>query len=237
MHEMSTVFPSSNSNLGIQSLARELSAITVSVFRPPPPPAEYLPHGDGHTVLVLPGFLAGDWTTARLRSVITQLGYRVATPKVLFNTGPTIPMLVRFKRKLLNLADTSKAPVSVVGVSLGGVLARQLALDNAESVRCVVTLCSPVRYPVITPLQPLAAVLTPLHESAWLDRRKEIGGPLPVPVTAIYSEDDGIVDWRQCLQIEGPNATNIRVGGAHMTIGSNPEVHAVVAQALARRIS
>ncbi|MGN6148662.1 MAG: alpha/beta fold hydrolase [Rhizomicrobium sp.] len=235
MREASAIFPASNSNLGIQSLARELSAITVSVFRPPPPPADDLPRGDGHTVLVLPGFLASDWTTARLRSAITQLGYRVATPKVLVNTGPTAPMLARFKRKLLNLADTSKAPVSVVGVSLGGVLARQLALDNTEAVRCVVTLCSPVRYPVITPLQPFAAALMPFHESSWLDRREEIGGALPVPVTAVYSEDDGIVDWRQCLQIEAPGATNIKVTGAHMTIGSNPEVHAVVAQALAKK--
>ena len=237
MHETSAIFPASNSNLGIHSLVRELTAITVSVFRPPPPPAEYLPRGDGHTVLVLPGFLAGDWTTARLRSVITLLGYRVATPEVMVNTGPTPQMLLRFKRKLLDLAVSSKAPVSVVGVSLGGVLARQLALDNAGAVRCVVTLCSPVRYPVITPLQPFAAALTPFHESAWLDRRKEIGGTLPVPVTAIYSEDDGIVDWRQCIQIEAPGAKNIKVVGAHMTIGSNPEVHAVVAQALAQRIS
>jgi len=232
MREASAIFPHPESGLGFQSLAREMEAFAAEALSPPPKASDDLPRGDGHSVLVLPGFLAGDWTTQRLRDVIAGLGYRVETPQIFFNAGPTRQILTRMNRKLLDLADESGSTVSIVGVSLGGVLARQLALDNPEAVRCVVTLCSPIRYPVITPLQPFAHALTPFHEPAWLDRRGEIGSALPVPVTAVYSEDDGIIDWRQCLQDDAPGAMNVRVTGAHTTIGSNSEAHAAVAQAL-----
>lgn len=237
MREASAIFPHPESGLGLQSLAREMEAFAASAFRPPPALAEDLPRGDGHAVLVLPGFLAGDWTTQRLRDVIAQLGYRAEAPEILFNAGPTRQILSRLNRKLLDLADSSGAQVSIVGISLGGVLARQLALDNVDAVRGVVTLCSPIRYPVVTPLQPFAHALTPFHEPSWLDRRGEIGSALPMPVTAIYSQDDGIIDWRQCLQDEAPGAANVRVTGAHTTVGSNPEAHAAVARALAMRSS
>jgi pimeloyl-ACP methyl ester carboxylesterase len=212
-----------------------MEAFAANSLRPSPPVIDGLPHGDGHTVLVLPGFLAGDWTTARLREVISRLDYHVASPDILFNAGPTRQILAHLDRKMAELADAAGGPISLIGVSLGGVLARQMALDNPHCVRCVVTLCSPIRYPVITPLQPLAQALTPFHEKTWLDRRAQIGGPLPIPVTAIYSEDDGIVDWQQCLQDEAPGAVNVRVSGAHTTIGSNQEAHVAVARALAAK--
>jgi alpha/beta hydrolase fold len=233
MGEASAIFPHPESGLGLQSLAREMEAFAASAFRPPPPLSDTLPLGDGHAVFVLPGFLAGDWTTQRLRDVISQLGYRTEAPQILFNAGPTRQILARLNRKLLDLAESTGTAVSIVGVSLGGVLARQLALDNPQAVRCVVTLCSPIRYPVVTPLQPFAQALSPFHEPSWLERRSEIGGALPMPVTAIYTEDDGIIDWRQCLQDEAPGALNIRVDGAHTTIGSNPQAHDAVARALA----
>jgi len=236
MREASARFPEPHSNLGLHSLAREMEAFAAMALRPQIHPVDDLPEGDGHTVLVLPGFLAGDWTTARLREVIAALGYRVVPPDIFFNAGPTKQMLAHLERKLTELVETTGAPISLVGVSLGGVLARQLALDNPKAVRCVVTLCSPIRYPVITPLQPFAQALTPFHEPSWLDRRNEIGGALPMPVTAIYSEEDGIVDWRQCLQDEAPGAINVRVTGAHTTIGSNREAHRAVARALAAAI-
>ena len=95
------------------------------------------------------------------------------------------------------------------------------------------TLCSPIRFPVTTPLQPFAQALAPFHEESWVARRDEIAQPLSVPVTAIYTEEDGIVDWRQCLQDETDMAKNVRVSGAHTTVGSNPEAQTAIAFALA----
>ena len=233
MAEVSAVFPPRNSKLGLQSWAREMVALARVTLRPPDYPPGPLPRGDGRSVLLVPGFLSGDWSMARLRSFLTALGYRIETAGIFFNPGPTAGMIAQLDDALLRLSVTG--PVAIVGQSLGGVLARSLALSHPDRVCCVVTLCSPIRFPVTTPLEPFARMLAPFHDAGWVARRHEIAKPLPVPVTAIYSTDDGIVDWRQCLQDEAPGSENIGVHGAHTTIGSNPEALAAIAFALARR--
>jgi pimeloyl-ACP methyl ester carboxylesterase len=231
LREPSAVFPVAASDLGVRSLAREMEAFAKNAFDPPAWPVD-VPHGDGHTVLVLPGFLAGDWTTSRLRDFLRSLDYRVETADILFNAGPTRPLLNKLEAKFLELHIATGTKLSLVGVSLGGVLARDLARKFPDKVRSVVTLCSPIRMPVVTPLQPLAQALSPFHERSWVSERDAIAGKLSMPVTAIYTEQDGIVDWRQCLQDESQNAINVCVPGAHLTIGSNPEAQRIVARAL-----
>jgi predicted esterase YcpF (UPF0227 family) len=222
--------PPKGSPLGLRSAAREMGAFWACVLHPPAFPAD-APRGDGHTVLVIPGFLAGDWTTARLRAFLRVTGYRTQTARVRFNAGPTPRMLARLDRTLLALS--ADAPISIVGQSLGGILARSLAMRHADRVRAVVTLGSPIHFPVTTPLQPFAAMLAPFQDAAWLADRDHIHRAPGVPVTAIYSEDDGIVDWRQCLQDETETARNVRIRGAHATMGSNPQVQHALAIALA----
>ncbi len=227
----STAFPTKDSGLGMQSLSRELQAIAAVTLDPPPFPAD-APRGHGEPVLVLPGLLSGDRTTARLREFLTGIGYRVETADILVNMGPTRGILAKMESRLTRLHDDAGMPVALVGVSLGGILARQLARQHPARVRAVVTLCSPIRVPVMTPLQPFAEALSPFHQTEWLMQRDRIADPLGVPVTAIYTEDDGILDWRQCLQDESAAARNVRVRGAHLSIGSNPEAQRAVAQAL-----
>ncbi len=222
--------PPKGSPLGAASSLREMGAFWSCVLRPPAFPAD-APRGDGHTVLVIPGFLAGDWTTARMRAFLRKSGYRTKTARVAFNAGPTPRMLARLDRALLALS--ADAPISIVGQSLGGVLARSLAMRHAGRVRAVVTLGSPIRFPVMTPLHPFATMLTPFQDAAWLADRDHVSRAPGVPVTAIYSEDDGIVDWRQCLQDETDTCRNVRITGAHATMGSNPDVQRAMAIALA----
>lgn len=221
--------PPRGSKLGLGSGLREAGAFWACVLRPPAFPQA--PRGDGHSVLVIPGFLAGDWTTARLRRFLRGLGYHVETANIAFNAGPTTKMLARLDTALLRLAADG-ARVSIVGQSLGGVLARSLAMRHAAKVRAVVTLGSPIRFPVTTPLQPFAAMLAPFQDSKWLAGRDAILCAPGVPVTAIYSEDDGIVDWRQCLQDETAACRNVRIAGAHTTMGSNPQAQIAIARAL-----
>lgn len=212
------------------SWAREMRSLAACTVRPPPFPND-APQGNRHTVLVIPGFMAGDWTTFRLRMFLRSLGYGVETAGVHFNAGPTAGLLKRLDRTLRDLtADGTR--VSIVGQSLGGVLARSLARRHQESVRCVITLCSPIRFPVVTPLQPFAAMLTPFHSKTWLAERDEVALSPGVPVTALYSRDDGIVDWRQCLQDESDGCINVEVRGSHSTVGSNPEAQKALAIAL-----
>jgi hypothetical protein len=233
MSGLGAVLPRRGSSLGFTSWAREMASLAAVTAHPPPlAPAE--PRGDGHAVLVIPGFLAGDWATLRLRKFLGACGYRVETAGIPFNAGPTSAIVSRLDAALLRLAADTAAPVSIVGQSLGGVLARNLARRHPGAVRCVVTLCSPIRFPVTTPLQPFASLLAPFHDKHWLAEMDAIARPLPVPATAIYSMDDGIVDWRQCLQDKGPDCENIRVAGSHSAIGSNPAAQAAIARALAR---
>ncbi|HTQ13078.1 MAG TPA: alpha/beta fold hydrolase [Rhizomicrobium sp.] len=223
------ILPPKGSPLGLGSASREAGAFWACVFHPPAFPRE-VPRGDGHTVLVIPGFLAGDWTTARMRNFLRTIGYRTHTARVAFNAGPTPGMLARLDETLLALSRSGR--ISLVGQSLGGILARSLAARHTGHVRGVVTLGSPIRFPVTTPLQPFAQMLTPFQDKAWLGDLGHVAAPPGVPVTAIYSEEDGIVDWRQCLQDEDAMCRNVRVSGAHATMGSNPEAQAAMARAL-----
>jgi hypothetical protein len=234
MNGPTAIYPPFGSALGIHSLTREMQEMAAFTLNPPPFPTDRFEHGNGRPVLALPGFLAGDWTTIRLREFLRGLGYRVETAEVFFNMGPTRGLIAKLQSKLDALADETYAPVSLIGVSLGGLLARQLARSNRRRVAGVVTLCSPVRFPVTTPLQPFALALAPLHEATWTAQRDEIWRPIGLPVTALYSEDDGIVDWRQCLIEEDDLSENIEIGGAHMTVCSNPRAQATIASALGR---
>jgi len=233
MADSPAIFPARQSDLGVHSLAREMQAFAALALDPPGFP-DGAPRGDGHAVLVIPGFLAGDWTTARLRDFLAHLGYRAETADILFNAGPTRGIVGKLQSRLEALHEDTAAKISLVGISLGGTLARQLARANAERVRGVVTLCSPIRFPVATPLQPFAQMLAPFHQAEWTANLAEIADPLEMPVTAIYSEEDGIVDWRACLQDACGMACNVAVSGAHTTIGSNPAAQRALACALAQ---
>lgn len=227
-------WPPRGSPLGLASWAREMGALARCLAAPPDyPGVTGLARGDGRAVLVLPGFLTNDWMTARLRGFLRRLGYDVAQSELLFNAGPTRSVTLRLEDRLAGLARARKGPVSVVGQSLGGVFARVLARRNPDLVDRVVTLCSPLRFPVVTPLQPFVAALQPFHDREWLASAGDIAAPLPVPVTAIYTRSDGMVDWRQCVQDASPGAVNVEVAGAHSTIGSNPAAQLAVAKGLA----
>ncbi len=227
------ILPPKHSALGLGSIGREAASFWACVAKPPPFPDA--PRGDGHSVLVIPGFLAADWTTGRLRSFLKRLGYRTRTARIVFNAGPTPRMLARLDTTVVALAKD--APISIVGQSLGGVLARSLAVRHGARVRHVVTLGSPIRFPVTTPLQPFAAMLARFQDADWLADLEHIAKPSGVPTTAVYSHDDGVVDWRQCLQDEDAITRNVRVDGAHATMGSNPQAQLAIALALAAKIA
>jgi pimeloyl-ACP methyl ester carboxylesterase len=227
------VLPERGSSLGVASWMRDLGALASTSLNPPPYPTAPLPRGDGRTVMTIPGFLAGDWTMLRLRTFLEGLGYRVEASGIVFNAGPTAQALAALDAALIRIAEASRGPVDLLGQSLGGVLARDLAHRHPHAVRRVVTLCSPIRFPISTPLAPVAQLFAPLHDPAWRERALCIAERPPAPVTAIYSEEDGIVDWRQCLQDEvPPTHVNVRVDGAHSTVGSNPAAQMAVALAL-----
>jgi pimeloyl-ACP methyl ester carboxylesterase len=146
------------------------------------------PRGDGHPVLALPGFLASDLSMAPLRRYLSELGYDAHAWQMGRNIGGVSRMRSSLRDRLTSIHATAGRKVSIVGWSLGGVYARDLALQAPEMVRGVVTLASPfagdVRATNATQLYEAMSGETVEEDS---ELRRAIAGDLPVPATSIYS--------------------------------------------------
>jgi pimeloyl-ACP methyl ester carboxylesterase len=192
------------------------------------------PRGDGHSVLVLPGLITGDSSTFLLRSFLRKQGWRSHAWNQGLNLGPREGVFEACVERLAHLHQQSGRKVSLVGWSLGGVYARELAKRMPHAVRQVVTLGSPVNARVH------ASNARRLYEFVSGSRAYDhglvarLGEPVPVPSTSIYSRSDGIVHWRASLQAEGPMAQNIRVPASHAGMGLNPLVLRILANRLAQ---
>jgi pimeloyl-ACP methyl ester carboxylesterase len=194
-----------------------------------------LPRGSG-PVLVLPGLLASDASTRPLRRALRRLGHRVHGWRLGVNVGPTRRCVAGLRDRLADLADRHGAPVTLIGWSLGGVFARDLARRTPGSVRQVVTLGSPIRLECASQTRAGSAYdrYAHLHVERWdlpLERGCE---PLPVPSTSIYSRCDGIVSWRACLDGPSERAENVAVLASHFGMGHHPAVLWAVADRLAQ---
>ncbi len=202
------------------------------------PLLENLRRGDGHPVLVLPGFTAADRSTVPLRSLLRRLGYRTYGWKLGANLGPTPHIVNGLERRLEDILEReSGKQVSLVGWSLGGILSREMARNHPESIRQVIPLGSPIR---MVPGDRSAASsmwdsLEGLHDPEAVEIMSRTDRPpLPVPTTSVYTRTDGIVHWRTCLESKGPISENVEVYGSHCGLGFNPTVAIVVAGRLAQ---
>jgi pimeloyl-ACP methyl ester carboxylesterase len=192
----------------------------------------------GRPVLVLPGFYATDGMTARLRSHLRAHGYQVHGWGLGRNVGLTDPILDGLLARVDELHGRYGEPVSVIGWSFGGLLARWLAHERPDAVRQVLCLGSPWRAEGertrATAMFERAAARHGLSERAR-DVVDVLRRPLPVPCTAIYSRTDGITSWRSCLLDEdGERCENIAVPSSHVGLTSNPITLAVVVDRLAQ---
>ncbi len=213
----------------IGALARNLSG-----FGEASPAIDTLPRGDGHAVLVIPALLSSDFRTRAFRRRLAELGYRVEGWGAGRNLGPTQSGWRIAERRLIAMAEHSAGRVSLIGHSLGGVLARALAYEHPELVRQVITVCSPFSLPTAVRFPALhrIALRWPIDPDFLLSR---LAQPPPVPTTAIYSPRDGVVAWVSCIDRPGPGRENIAIAGAHSTMLANPATIRAVAACLARR--
>ncbi|MEJ5991156.1 alpha/beta hydrolase [Ramlibacter sp. PS3R-8] len=194
--------------------------------------------GDGHPVVVYPGLGAGALTTSHLRTHLQKCSFTVHDWELGVNTGPD----GLFDDWLQPLADRVRAlhalhgrKVSLVGWSLGGVYARELAKCAPDAVRQVITLATPFSSvqggnhagTIFTMLGGSTSQLTAQMQQRWRERP-------PVPTTSIYSKSDGMVCWRGCLEQRGPQAENIAVDASHLGMTTHPEVLRIVADRLAQ---
>ena len=187
--------------------------------------------GDGHTVLVLPGFMASDYSTRPLRRLLKRIGYTAygwGIGRNYANENYTDLLIERVEE----LYKEKNQKISIIGWSLGGVYARQLAKNRPHMVRQIITLGSPFR-----------GISLPNH-AAWVYKfisngksandidpllLADIPNPAPVPTTAIYSKEDGVVPWQICMeQQESDIHQNVQVRGSHFGLGVNPSVLEII---------
>jgi pimeloyl-ACP methyl ester carboxylesterase len=203
------------------------------------------PRGDGHPVLLLPGFMADEGTLIALKLFLENRGYGVQTWGFGRNVGFSSRYATALQQKIRYMHHTSGRKVSLVGWSLGGLFAMYGAHEAPDSVRSLVTIGSPVTFdPQGSQSPPLVKALYrviahPMGTSAHVHhlRAKNLRGPkaLPVPISCLYSLTDGVVPPQEAT-IDGNPALheNIRVPGSHLGLGFNALVLWIVADRLAQ---
>ncbi len=199
-----------------------------------------LPKGDGHPVLVLPGFVASDRSTRPMRRLLKDLGYDAHAwglgRNLKFNSARERAM----EGRLCHIFEQSGGrKVSLIGWSLGGVFARELAKRFPDQVRLVISLGSPIspdrRY---SSARHLFEMINGDAGRPELDERyTRLGEAPPVPTTSILTKGDGIVAWRGSIQQPSADTQteNILVPASHVGLGVNPIVMVAIADRLAQK--
>ena len=193
------------------------------------------PRGRG-PVVVLPGFMADDASTWLLRRFLSGLGYRVEPWGQGLNRGPMLRHLPPLMDLVNELASSEAGPVTLLGWSRGGALAREVARERPSLIRAVVTMGTPVRGGVAaSSIGPLVAAQTGLT-AEQIQRIADGRGrtPIIVPIHAIYSKTDGVVAWQACVDRKSPDVTHYEVNGSHIGLGFNADVYRLVSRILAR---
>ena len=190
--------------------------------------------GNGEAVLVLPGYGASDASTAPLRSYLSWLGYSTYGWGLGRNTGNVREVLPQVAAQVRQLREQSGSSVHIVGWSLGGVIAREVARDYPDSVRQVVTMGSPIvggaKYTRLGRLFERQGADLDKMEAAIAARESR---PIKVPLTSIYSKRDGIVGWQASIDRYNAQVEHIEVRATHLGLGISPDVFKIIARKLA----
>jgi len=192
------------------------------------------PKGDGHPVLVFPGLIAPDMSTLPLRRFLKGRGYAAAPWKQGVNLGPREGVIEACLARLRELYEAHGRKVSLIGWSLGGIYARELAKVYPDAVRLVITLGTPFTgHPRATNAWRLYELVTG-HKIGAPEIHEPLRAAPPVPTTSIFSRTDGVVAWQCSLEKPGPLRDNIEVEASHLGMGMNPMTFYAIADRLAQ---
>lgn len=184
--------------------------------------------------------MAGDLSTAVLRRYLSYQGYRALPWGLGTNTGAP-ELVTRLLRHFYRAAQKEERPITLVGQSLGGVFARELARRFPHKVRQVITLGSPFGATDSASTNRLVVRLFELVSGGTPDSlRARVNSstsepPPGVPCSSIYSKSDGVVHWEACLEKASPLTENIEIVGSHTGMAMHPVVYHVILDRLAQQ--
>ncbi len=197
--------------------------------------------GQGQPVIVFPVLGGGPDSTAPLRRVLDDAGFVSYDWGMGVDTGPRDRNLSRWLReleeKLIDVAEAQGTAVSLLGWSLSGIYARELAKRTNPLVRQVITLGTP--FNTLAPQHqrcPLIKVLEGGYGgSLAVNLRHRLSQRPPVPSTSIYSRTDGLVPWQLCVEKESEQSENVEIDGAtHRGLPAHPKVLEAITNRLAQ---
>ncbi len=193
------------------------------------------PSGDGHSVLVMPGLAATELSTRPLRAFLRGRGYHAHDWKQGRNIGDP-GLMEPLRERLHAIRQRRGRKLSLIGWSLGGLYARELAKLAPDDVRTVITLGSPFAGDGSSNARRIYELLSGRRSESADDRaiRARLREPPPVPTTCIYTRSDGIVPWQACVERVTRIAENIEVPGSHSGLGYNPLALYAIADRLAQ---
>jgi pimeloyl-ACP methyl ester carboxylesterase len=208
-----------------------------------------IPRGDGAAVIVFPGFLGSDVYTTELRSWLSRIGYRTYASGIGLNADcPNLLINYRVAEVLAKARTATRRKVHLIGHSLGGLIARSVAAQRPNDVASVTTLGAPFRgnvahNAVLRAAKAVRASILDEHGGAVMpecytprctcDFLNSLRRTFPpsIPQTAIYTRDDGIVDWRYCRT--GDRDSDFEVPGTHIGLVFNASAYSIIASRLA----
>ena len=190
------------------------------------------PKGTQQPVLFLPGLKAGDGSNAPMRSFLRRKNYRAYGWGLGTNNGDVAGQLPDVVARVAELYERVGEPIALIGWSLGGFMAREVAREQPELVSQVITYGTPV---VGGPLYTSVSGVYTLDERQEIARRVAERNriPIEVPITALYSKRDGIVAWQACIDDFSPDITMIEIRSTHVGMGIDPDVWQIVSERLA----
>jgi triacylglycerol lipase len=215
---------------------RELS----SLLRDPVFRGRGVPHGDGRPVLLVPGFLSGDWSLRLMYSWLDRIGYSAHLSGIHFNVQHSEHLLAGLRQRLAEIKALSGGRVSLIGHSRGGLLAKVLSQRHPQSVEQVITLGSPLAdWTDLAMLTQAAVGVVRTANEIGFGRRLNTEGRFVhdlrstpvVPTTSIYTRSDDVVNFRSCIR---PDIPAVSVWGSHNGLVMNPEVYRLLGRLLAR---
>lgn len=190
------------------------------------------PKGDGRITVLMPGWRSPEASMAPIGAYLRQLGHDTRPWGLGVNDGDVEDTRDRLIEIVEGLAAEQGRPVNLVGWSLGGIVAREVARSRPETVHRVVTYGSPV---LGGPTHTVGAASAGQAECARITALQEhldATNPIRVPITAIFTRNDGAVDWRACIDRSSLDVTTVEVASTHVGLGIDPDVWVTIARAL-----
>ncbi|HEY2921325.1 MAG TPA: hypothetical protein VGK77_20260, partial [Candidatus Binatia bacterium] len=168
------------------------------------------PRGNGQPVIILPGYGAGDASTAILKVYLRLLGYRARGWGLGRNTGNAPQLLPPILKRVASLARRSSQKVNLIGWSFGGYLARELARERGDLIGRIITLGTPVvggpKYTIVARTFRRRGIDVDAMAAAIELRNRVV---LSTPVVAIYSRADAVVAWQACIDQNAANVEHV----------------------------